>query len=171
MSRGSRCRALRDVPSATPRARTSCAGCSWIADSPRHRARNGPARPGAPARRVPHPLSRGPRRQRRAGRTSRDPDRRRPGNARRSPIAGAHPVVPARHLGVHAGARSAVSPLEEPGFELVAAPGHSFDHHVVWDADTGRCSAATSILGVKVRIAHGGEDPRVLARTLRRSPR
>jgi len=64
--------------------------------------------------------------------------------------------------------RSAVSPLEEPGFELVGAPGHSFDHHVVWDAASGTLFGGDLFLGVKVRIAHGGEDPRVLARTLRR---
>jgi ribonuclease/clavin/mitogillin len=64
--------------------------------------------------------------------------------------------------------RSAVSPLEEPGFELLAAPGHSFDHHVVWDANSGTLFGGDLYLGVKVRIAHGGEDPRVLARTLRR---
>ena len=62
---------------------------------------------------------------------------------------------------------STVSPLEEAGVELLAAPGHSFDHHVVWDASSGTLFGGDLYLGVKVRIAHGGEDPRVLVRTLR----
>jgi glyoxylase-like metal-dependent hydrolase (beta-lactamase superfamily II) len=64
--------------------------------------------------------------------------------------------------------RSVVTPFVDADLELVAAPGHSFDHHVVWDASSGTLFGGDLYLGVKVRVAHPGEDPRLLARTLRR---
>jgi glyoxylase-like metal-dependent hydrolase (beta-lactamase superfamily II) len=64
--------------------------------------------------------------------------------------------------------RSAVTPFESDRLALVAAPGHCSDHHVVWDAQDGTLFGGDLYLGVKVRIAHPGEDPRVLATTLRR---
>jgi glyoxylase-like metal-dependent hydrolase (beta-lactamase superfamily II) len=63
--------------------------------------------------------------------------------------------------------RSAVSPLATDDFQLIAAPGHSFDHHVVLDKTDGTIFGGDLYLGVKVRVAHPGEDPRMLARTLR----
>jgi len=63
--------------------------------------------------------------------------------------------------------RSAVTPFVDDHLRLVSAPGHSFDHHVVWDASSGTLFGGDLYLGVKVRIAHAGEDPRLLARTLR----
>ena len=53
------------------------------------------------------------------------------------------------------------------GLELIAAPGHSTDHHVVWDPRDGTLFGGDLYLGVKVRVAHPSENPRVLARTLR----
>lgn len=50
---------------------------------------------------------------------------------------------------------------------LIAAPGHTADHHVVWDAAEGHLFGGDLFLGVKVRVAHTGEDPRLLVRTLR----
>ena len=63
---------------------------------------------------------------------------------------------------------SRVTAYEHDRLRLVAAPGHSIDHHVVWDESDGTLFGGDLYLGVKVRVAHPGEDPRVLAATLRR---
>ena len=63
--------------------------------------------------------------------------------------------------------RSVVVPFESENLRLVAAPGHCSDHHVVWDETDGTLFGGDLYLGVKVRIAHPGEDPRLLAKTLR----
>lgn len=55
-----------------------------------------------------------------------------------------------------------------PGLELVPAPGHASDHHVVWDAERRTLFAGDLFLGVKVRVAHPEENPRLLVQTLRR---
>src|SRR5574338_609356 len=60
-----------------------------------------------------------------------------------------------------------ITPFVDDTLELIAAPGHSADHHVVWDRGTGTLFGGDLYLGVKVRIAHGHEDPRLLAKTLR----
>lgn len=54
-----------------------------------------------------------------------------------------------------------------PPFALVATPGHSPDHHVVWDAAHDTVYAGDLYLGVKVRIAHPEESPRALVASLR----
>ena len=58
-------------------------------------------------------------------------------------------------------------PLPE-GLEVIHAPGHSDDHHVVWDRETGTLFGGDLFLGVKVRVAHHSERPRTLVATLRR---
>jgi glyoxylase-like metal-dependent hydrolase (beta-lactamase superfamily II) len=58
-------------------------------------------------------------------------------------------------------------PLALAPLELVPTPGHSSDHHAVWDPGTRTLFGGDLFLGVKVRIAHPGEDPRRLARSLR----
>jgi len=55
-----------------------------------------------------------------------------------------------------------------PGLELLPAPGHASDHHVVWDAERRTLFGGDLFLGVKVRVAHPEEDPRLLVQTLRR---
>jgi glyoxylase-like metal-dependent hydrolase (beta-lactamase superfamily II) len=50
---------------------------------------------------------------------------------------------------------------------LVPTPGHSPDHHAVWDAERGTLFGGDLFIGVKVRVAHPGEDLRALARSLR----
>lgn len=50
---------------------------------------------------------------------------------------------------------------------LIPAPGHTPDHHVVWDSERGHLFGGDLFLGVKVRVAHLDEDPRELVRTLR----
>jgi glyoxylase-like metal-dependent hydrolase (beta-lactamase superfamily II) len=62
---------------------------------------------------------------------------------------------------------SPVTPFAHDAFELLPTPGHSRDHHVVWDAERETLFAGDLFLGVKVRIAHPGEDPRALVRSLR----
>jgi glyoxylase-like metal-dependent hydrolase (beta-lactamase superfamily II) len=64
--------------------------------------------------------------------------------------------------------QSPIVPFESDRLRLVSAPGHCADHHVVWDETDGTLFGGDLYLGVKVRIAHPGEDPRLLAKTLRR---
>lgn len=63
--------------------------------------------------------------------------------------------------------RDEPEPFAHDALRLVPAPGHSPDHHVVWDADRGDCFAGDLFLGVRVTIAHAGEDVRQLSRSLR----
>jgi glyoxylase-like metal-dependent hydrolase (beta-lactamase superfamily II) len=50
---------------------------------------------------------------------------------------------------------------------LLHTPGHSADHHAAWDAEREVLFAGDLFLGVRVRVARPGEDPRLLARSLR----
>jgi ribonuclease/clavin/mitogillin len=52
--------------------------------------------------------------------------------------------------------------------ELVHTPGHSEEHHVVWDERTRTVFAGDLFLGVKVRVAHHDEDVRQLIASLRK---
>jgi len=65
--------------------------------------------------------------------------------------------------------RSPVAPLDPAalGLALLPMPGHSPDHHVVWDAESATLFGGDLFLGVKVRVAHPGEDPRLLAHSVR----
>jgi glyoxylase-like metal-dependent hydrolase (beta-lactamase superfamily II) len=63
-------------------------------------------------------------------------------------------------------------PDDAPAFDpaplaLVATPGHSPDHHAVWDPERATLYGGDLFLGVKVRVAHPGEDLGALARSLR----
>lgn len=58
-------------------------------------------------------------------------------------------------------------PLHDPSLSLVHAPGHSPDHHVVWDHDTNTVFAGDLFLGVRVRVAHVYESPAQQLRALR----
>lgn len=60
------------------------------------------------------------------------------------------------------------APFEHPALELLHTPGHSADHHVVWDAERETIFGGDLFLGVKVRIAHPGEDIRGQVAQLRR---
>lgn len=66
---------------------------------------------------------------------------------------------------------AAAAAIGEPidALELVPTPGHSPDHHVVWDARTRTLFGGDLFLGVKVKVARPGENPRQLARSLRRA--
>lgn len=63
---------------------------------------------------------------------------------------------------------SPISPFVSDEFQLVPAPGHSRDHHVVWDASEGTVFGGDLFIGVKVRVAHPGEDLRGTVESLRR---
>jgi glyoxylase-like metal-dependent hydrolase (beta-lactamase superfamily II) len=66
-------------------------------------------------------------------------------------------------------ALGAITPFADDAISLVPTPGHSSDHHAVWDAETRTLFAGDLFLGVRVRIAHAREDPRELARSVRRA--
>jgi glyoxylase-like metal-dependent hydrolase (beta-lactamase superfamily II) len=54
------------------------------------------------------------------------------------------------------------------GITCIPTPGHSDDHHVVWDTETGTVFGGDLFIGVKVRISHHTETPRALVQSLRR---
>lgn len=58
-------------------------------------------------------------------------------------------------------------PFVDASLELIPTPGHSPDHHAVWDHDTHTLFAGDLFLGVKVRIAHLHEQPRAHVNALR----
>jgi glyoxylase-like metal-dependent hydrolase (beta-lactamase superfamily II) len=62
---------------------------------------------------------------------------------------------------------TSAEPFVTDAFALIHSPGHSHDHHVVLDRETGTLFAGDLFLGVKVRMAHHDEDPRLLAASLR----
>ncbi len=70
--------------------------------------------------------------------------------------------------GTPAALPATVATFDDDRLRLIHAPGHSPDHHVVWDAERGYLFAGDTFLGVRVRMVHAGEDPRVLVGTLRR---
>jgi ribonuclease/clavin/mitogillin len=71
--------------------------------------------------------------------------------------------------GTMAPLRATIEPHEPSGLELVATPGHSPDHHVVWDAERETLYSGDLFLGVKVRVARPMEEPRALALSARRA--
>jgi glyoxylase-like metal-dependent hydrolase (beta-lactamase superfamily II) len=60
-----------------------------------------------------------------------------------------------------------IVPFEHDVLQLVATPGHSADHHIVWDPEHEIVIAGDLFLGVKVRVAHADEDPVALVCSLR----
>jgi glyoxylase-like metal-dependent hydrolase (beta-lactamase superfamily II) len=63
----------------------------------------------------------------------------------------------------------AFTPFTPPGsLECIATPGHSDDHHAVWDRETGTLFGGDLFIGVKVRGSHANEQPRTLVQSLRR---
>ena len=72
--------------------------------------------------------------------------------------------------GVQPALMAPITPFVPDGFELIETPGHSNDHHVVWDASTRTVFGADLFLGVKVRVSHPPqrEDVRTQMASLRR---
>jgi glyoxylase-like metal-dependent hydrolase (beta-lactamase superfamily II) len=58
--------------------------------------------------------------------------------------------------------------FEDTALVLVPTPGHSPDHHVVWDAERETLFSGDLYLGVKVRLAHAAERPRQTLASLHR---
>ncbi|MEA3247372.1 MAG: MBL fold metallo-hydrolase [Gemmatimonadota bacterium] len=67
--------------------------------------------------------------------------------------------------------KSAFRSFEPAGLEMVFTPGHSPDHHVVWDAERETLFAADLFLSVKVRVAHPAhrEDVRQQVASVRKA--
>ena len=63
--------------------------------------------------------------------------------------------------------RTTATPFAPADLALLPAPGHSADHHVVWDASTRTLFAGDLYLGVKVRVMHPSEDPYRIVESLR----
>ena len=62
-----------------------------------------------------------------------------------------------------------VEPFDPAPLQPLHAPGHSIDHHIVWDPERGVLFSADLFLGVKVRVARPDEDPRALLASLRQA--
>ena len=58
-------------------------------------------------------------------------------------------------------------PVIAHGLECHHTPGHSHDHQVVWDRETGTLFSGDLWLGVRSRILHSSEDPYVIVESLR----
>jgi glyoxylase-like metal-dependent hydrolase (beta-lactamase superfamily II) len=65
---------------------------------------------------------------------------------------------------------SPVEPFAHPALELIHTPGHSSEHHVVWDAERETLFGGDLFLGVKVRVTHPWprEDVRAQIASIRR---
>jgi glyoxylase-like metal-dependent hydrolase (beta-lactamase superfamily II) len=64
--------------------------------------------------------------------------------------------------------RSKVMPFQDATLQVIHTPGHTSDHHVVWDEERATLFSGDLFLGVKVRATFPDEDPRQLVSTLRR---
>lgn len=69
--------------------------------------------------------------------------------------------------GVAPALRGPIPPFAHPALTLMPAPGHSRDHHVVWDAERETLFGGDLFIGVKVRLAHPGQDVRGEVRSLK----
>lgn len=61
----------------------------------------------------------------------------------------------------------ATAPFDADGLEGVHTPGHSPDHQIVWDAETGTLFSGDLWLGVRASILHEAEDPYRIVESLR----
>ncbi|MEO8335017.1 MAG: MBL fold metallo-hydrolase [bacterium] len=60
-----------------------------------------------------------------------------------------------------------VTTFDPAPLQVIATPGHTKDHQVVWDAERGIVASGDLFLGVKVRVAHVHESPTALLASLR----
>jgi ribonuclease/clavin/mitogillin len=58
-------------------------------------------------------------------------------------------------------------PFEDPGLRLLPTPGHTEDHHIVWDLERETMFGGDLFIGVKLRMAHPNEDVRRQVASLR----
>lgn len=61
-----------------------------------------------------------------------------------------------------------ITPFDPAPLEVIATPGHTSDHIVVWDAERRVVVSGDLFLGVKVRVAHLHESPSRVLCSLRR---
>jgi ribonuclease/clavin/mitogillin len=61
----------------------------------------------------------------------------------------------------------AVTPFAAEGFECIHTPGHSADHQIVFDRETGTLFSGDLWLGVRARIVHASENLRQIVESLR----
>jgi endoribonuclease LACTB2 len=59
--------------------------------------------------------------------------------------------------------------LEHPALRRVPTPGHSEDHHVVWDAERETMFSGDLWLGVRSRVMHEHEEPHRIVESLKRA--
>lgn len=62
----------------------------------------------------------------------------------------------------------ALTTFDAAGFECIHTPGHSSDHQVIWDSETGTVFSGDLWLGVRARVLHSTENPYVILDSLRR---
>jgi endoribonuclease LACTB2 len=67
--------------------------------------------------------------------------------------------------------RSSVIPFAAPRYAAIATPGHTDDHHAIWDAESRTVFTGDLFLGIGVMIAHHGEDPWAMVASLERVAR
>jgi len=60
-----------------------------------------------------------------------------------------------------------VTTFDPAPLKVIATPGHTTDHQVVWDEERGIVASGDLFLGVKVRVAHRHESPSTLLASLR----
>jgi len=65
--------------------------------------------------------------------------------------------------------RAALRDFDIGGLRMIATPGHSSDHHVVFDPETGTLFSADLWLGVKVRVMGATENPYEIISSLDRA--
>lgn len=63
----------------------------------------------------------------------------------------------------------ALTPCNPAPLQCIATPGHSPDHHIVFDADTATIFSADLWLGVKVRVMGATENPYQIIESLTRA--
>ena len=64
--------------------------------------------------------------------------------------------------------RDALQGFEAPGLSALHTPGHSAEHQVIWDEETGTLFSGDLWLGVRSRVLHATEDPYEIVKSLRR---
>lgn len=57
--------------------------------------------------------------------------------------------------------------IDAPALAMIHTPGHSPDHHVIWDAERETLFSGDLFLGVKMRVLQVVEDPRAHVASLR----
>jgi glyoxylase-like metal-dependent hydrolase (beta-lactamase superfamily II) len=63
--------------------------------------------------------------------------------------------------------RVPITPFDEPALRFVHTPGHSPDHHVVWDHERATLFSGDLWLGVRSAVMHEREDPYRIVQSLR----